>query len=162
MRNFIHTYINTGSYFGDFSTACTKKSKKLKGAILSKAKSSHDPQRVARILWTKTATSAILYGSEVIPIRKKELEILNSDAANVGKFILQIQPNSTNITAALVGGITTMKYEYYKRVISYCNKLNDKPEQELVKRIFRGLEKLGHKSSYISLLKEISWGQIIR
>ena len=63
-----------------------------KFSVMSKAKDSHDPALVARELWNKVALPSILYGSEVIPIRGQELRKINSEATQVGKFILQFQP----------------------------------------------------------------------
>ena len=142
-------------YFGDFAQNCLNRSTTYKGSIMSKSKSSHDPVVVAQQLWTKVAVPAILYGSEVIPLRKTELRQLNSDAATVGKFILQLPQNTTNVTSFLVTGIRSMTYEYYKRVIQYHEKLQEKEESELVKKALRETEKLKNKSGYTRLIEEM-------
>ena len=70
-------------------------------------------------MWNKAALPGILYGCEVLPIRKQELRKLDSEAAALGKFILQLK-NKTNVTAQLISGIETVEYHYYKWVIGYC------------------------------------------
>ena len=77
-------------YYTDFSEQCYLKSRMYKFSIMTKAKDSHDPPLVARELWNKVALPSILYGSEVIPIRGQELKKINSEATQIGKFILQL------------------------------------------------------------------------
>ena len=72
---------------------------------MTKAKDSYDKQMVARELWNKVALSSILYGAEVIPIRPLELKKMNSEAAQVGKFILQLPKSTSNVTASLISGL---------------------------------------------------------
>ena len=95
----------TSIYFTDFSQKCLKKCKMYKHSIMTKAKDSYDKQMVARELWNKVALSSILYGSEVIPIRPLELKKMNSEAASVGKFVLQLPKSTSNVTASLLSGI---------------------------------------------------------
>ena len=142
-------------YFGDFAQSCLNKSTTYKGSIMSKAKSSHDPIVVAQQLWAKVAVPAVLYGTEVIPLRRTELKQLNSDAAAMGKFVLQLPMNTTNVTSFLVGGVKSMTYEYYKRVITYHEKIQEKEEDDLVKKALRETERLGKKSGYTRLIEEI-------
>ena len=142
-------------YFGDFAQNCLNRSTTYKGSIMSKAKSSHDPVIVAQQLWNKVAVPAILYGSEVIPLRKTELRQLNSEAATLGKFILQLPQNTTNVTSFLVTEIKSMTYEYYKKVIQYHEKIKEKEECDLVKKALRETEKLGSKSGYARLIEDM-------
>ena len=151
----VHLNNKTSTYFGDFAKECTMKSKMYKGSIMSKAKTSHDPILVAQELWNKVAVPAILYGSEVLPIRQAELRKLDSDAAAIGKFILQLPQNTTNVTGMLVGKIHTMKYEYMKKVLAYNNRLECAQDDNLVSQIYKGARKLGNKSGYIKSLNSI-------
>ena len=151
----VHLNNKTSTYFGDFANECTSKSKIYRGSIMSKAKTSHDPIMVAQELWNKVAVPAILYGSEVLPIRQAELRKLDSDAASIGKFILQLPQNTTNVTGMLVGKIYTMRYEYMRKVIAYNQKLEQAPEMSLISKIYKGAVKLGNKSGYIKSLNTI-------
>ena len=139
----------TGIYYGEFAQACVKKARAYKFSIMRKAKDSFDPIRVAREMWNKAAIPGILYGCEVMPIRKQELRKLNSEAASLGKFILQIPKNSTNVTAHLVGGIETVEYHYYKRVIGYRARIENMNEERLAFRVFKYVmgspQKYGYK-----------------
>ena len=125
-----------GVYFSNFATNCVKKCRMYKFSIMRKAKDSHDPQSVARELWNKAALPSILYGSEVLPIRKQELRKLDSEAASMGKFILQLPANTTNVTVPLIGGIETMEYNYYKRVIGYQTRINKLDENYIARRVY--------------------------
>ena len=107
-----------------------------KFSIMRKAKDSHDPPSVARELWNKAALPSILYGSEVLPIRKQELRKLDSEAASMGKFILQLPANTTNVTVPLIGGIETMEYHYYKRVLGYQTRINKLDDNFIARRVY--------------------------
>ena len=126
----------TGVYFSNFATNCVKKSKMYKFSIMRKAKDSHDPPSVARELWNKAALPSILYGSEVLPIRKQELRKLDSEAASIGKFILQLPANTTNVTVPLIAGIETMEYHYYKRVLGYQNRISKMDVSFIARRVY--------------------------
>lgn len=112
----------TSEYFVSFAQNCVKKSKMYKFSIMTKSKDSYDPPFVARELWTKTAIPSILYGSETVPLRQQELRKLNSDAASIGKFILQLPKTTSNITATLIAGeriYTLIWFEHDLRVLKY-------------------------------------------
>ena len=145
----------TGIYYGEFAKACVKKAKAYKFAIMRKAKDSHDPIRVAQELWNKAAIPGILYGCEVLPIRKQELRMLNSEAASLGKFILQIPKNSTNVTAHLVGGIEAVEYYYYKRVLGYRARVQKMDNERLAHRVYNFImssnQNFGYKRCHESL-----------
>ena len=126
----------TGVYYGEFAQECVRKARAYKFAIMRKAKDSHDPVRVAREMWNKAALPGILYGSEVLPIRKQELRKLDSEAAALGKFILQLPKNSTNVTAQLVSGIETVEYHYYKRVMGYRTRVEKMDADKMAFRVF--------------------------
>ena len=102
-------------YFEDFSEQCLTKTKSYKNTIVAKAKSSEDAITVVTELWLKVAVPSILYGSEVIPIRKAELTNLDQIASTMGKIILQLPKNTTNVTSVLLAGIPSITYEYMKR-----------------------------------------------
>ena len=126
----------TGIYYGEFAQECVRKARAYKFAIMRKAKDSHDPVRVAKEMWNKAALPGILYGCEVLPIRKQELRRLDSEAAALGKFVLQLPKNSTNVTAQLVSGIETVEYHYYKRVIGYRTRIEKMSTEKLAFRVF--------------------------
>ena len=150
----------TGIYYGEFAQACVKKARAYKFSIMRKAKDSHDPIRVAREMWNKAAIPGVLYGCEVLPIRKQELRKLNSEAASLGKFILQLPKNTTNVTAQLVAGIETVEYHYYKRVIGYKERVEKMDEGKIVRRVFNYImsspQKFGYKQSHLSLERLLS------
>ena len=127
----------TGIYYGEFAKECVRKAQAYKFAIMRKAKDSHDPVRVAREMWNKAALPGILYGCEVLPIRKQELRRLDSEAAALGKFILQLPKNSTNVTAQLVSGIETVEYHYYKRVLGYRTRVEKMDTEKLAFRVYK-------------------------
>ena len=138
-----------GIYYGEYAQECVRKARAYKFAIMRKAKDSHDPIRVAREMWNKAALPGILYGCEVLPIRKQELRRLDSEAAALGKFILQLPKNTTNVTAQLVSGIETVEYHYYKRVIGYRTRVEKMDEGKLAfrvhKHIMEGVQEYGYK-----------------
>ena len=124
------------TYYTDFSEQCYIKSRMYKFSIMTKAKDSHDPPLVARELWNKVALPSILYGSEVIPIRGQELRKINSEATQIGKFILQLPRSTTNITPTLIAGIEQIEYPYYKRVLAYQQKIENLPDNSLTRQTY--------------------------
>ena len=127
---------------------------------MRKAKDSHDPVRVAREMWNKAALPGILYGCEVLPIRKQELRKLDSEAAAIGKFILQLPKNSTNVTAQLVAGIETVEYHYYKRVLGYQARIEKMNEGKLAYRVYKYVmdspQEYGYKLCHTRLQKTLN------
>lgn len=150
----------TGTYFNDFAQSCVKKARNCRFSIIQKAKESWNVKHVARELWNKCAVPTILYGSEVIPIRKQELNKLNSEAASLGKFILQLPKNTTNITAFIMSGIDTIEYHYYKRVLGYKYRMEKMDNTMKVKRIYNFImsseKPFGYKTNLLNIEKKVS------
>ena len=155
----------TGIYYGEFAKECTRKARAYKFAIMRKAKDSHDPVRVAREMWNKAALPGILYGCEVLPIRKQELRKLDSEAAAIGKFILQLPKNSTNVTTQLIAGIETVEYHYYKRVIGYRTRVEKMDEGKLAYRIHKyimgSVQDYGYKLCHTRLEKVLNGKSLV-
>ena len=155
----------TGIYYGEYAKECTRKARAYKFAIMRKAKDSHDPVRVAREMWNKAAIPGILYGCEVLPIRKQELRKLDSEAAAIGKFILQIPKNSTNLTAQLIAGIETVEYHYYKRVLGYRTRIEKMDEGKLAYRVYKYImdspQAYGYKQCYTRLQKTLNGKSLV-
>ena len=142
-------------YFGNFAADCVKKCVKYRGSIMNKAKSSYDPVFVVTELWSKVAVSSILYGAEVLPIKQKELRMMDSEAALIGKFALQLPSNSTNVISSIVAGVKTMTYEYYKRVLAYRARLEEKDDKCPTKRVYNYMKSHRPKHSYIVMVEEL-------
>ena len=155
----------TGIYYGEFAKECTRKARAYKFAIMRKAKDSHDPVRVAREMWNKAALPGILYGCEVLPIRKQELRKLDSEAAAIGKFILQLPKNSTNVTTQLIAGLETVEYHYYKRVIGYRTRVEKMDEGKLAYRIHKyimgSVQDYGYKLCHTRLEKVLNGKSLV-
>ena len=155
----------TGIYYGEFAKECTRKARAYKFAIMRKAKDSHDPVRVAREMWNKAALPGILYGCEVLPIRKQELRKLDSEAAAIGKFILQLPKNSTNVTTQLIAGLETVEYHYYKRVIGYRTRVEKMDEGKLAYRIHKyimgSVQDYGYKLCHTRMEKVLNGKSLV-
>ena len=67
------------------------RAKSYASKIISLAKESFDPCRVADALWKQVATEAILYGVQVVSITKEIMKTLDSIQARVGAFILGVR-----------------------------------------------------------------------
>ena len=150
----------TSVYFTDFSQNCLKKCKMYRGSIITKSKDSYDPPMVARELWNKVALASILYGAEVIPIRPLEIKKMTSEAAKIGKYILQLPQSTSNVTVSLLAGIEQIEYTYYKKVLTYQNRLIDMDNEELTKQIYNYVmnsdENFGYKRLITSIQKTLN------
>ena len=116
-------------------------------------------------MWNKAALPGILYGCEVLPIRKQELRKLDSEAAAIGKFILQLPKNSTNVTAQLVAGIETVEYHYYKQVLGYQTRIEKMDEGKLAYRVYKYVmdspQDCGYKQCHTRLQKTLNGKSLV-
>ena len=96
---------NPYSMFKSFNENVVKKSRNYLQNILSVSKNGADKAMMAYKMWTSIALPSILYGTEVFPLTQATLSELEKVQSRVGKFILQIPSNSTNLTANLNAGL---------------------------------------------------------
>ena len=150
----------TGTYFNDLAQSCVKKARKCCFSIMQKAKESWDVKHFARELWNKCAIITILYRSEVIPIQKQELNKINNEAASLGKFILQLPKNTTNITTFIMAVIDSIEYHFYKKVLGYKSRIEKMEDEMKVKRVYNFImssdKPYGYRTNLLSLERKMN------
>ena len=96
-------------------------------SVLSLVKTGPDRADLAYTLWTRCALPSILYGSEIIPLDQRTINEIVRCQSLVGKFILQIPRNSTNVCASLDAGLKPVWAVIAEKVLVYANNTMKKP-----------------------------------
>ena len=142
------------SLFKSFNESCVKKANNYLRTVLSLVKNGPDRSQLAHTLWTKMALPAILYGAEVMPLTTASINAIERCQSSVGKFILQIPRNSTNVCANLDAGLQPVWSIVAEKVLSFATKTMHKPHDYWPKLAMDENLQLGTKSSYTrNLLK---------
>ena len=110
---------------------------------------------MARALWLNCALPSILYGCEIIPIDTQTIKEIEKCQSTIGKFILQINNNSANVSSNLDAGLKPIKYVIEEKVLLYNKKITQKSPDSWPKQAYEELLKLGDKSQYIRYLNKI-------
>ena len=121
-------------------------------AIISLSKDGPDRSEVARCLWLNCALPSILYGVECNILKKGTLDALERIQSRVGKFILQLPPKATNVTANLDAGLKPMKYQIIQRQLMYHARLLTLPASWWVRKAYSEQVSLGMSSKYMRVL----------
>ena len=139
-------------YYNAYSQSVAKKADSYGGAVKSMASSSPDPILFASEMWKKIALPAIFYGCEVLPVRKEELDHVDSVAAGIGKYILQLNRSSANIVAALGANIAPARHYYLRKVMRYHADIRSGEANEWVKAVWEEQKVMKEKSGYWRLI----------
>ena len=104
------------------SEYCAERAEKARVYCLSTialAKDSPCPALFATRIWQTVALPAIMYGSEAVLIRKKELEEIEKEQAKLAKFILQVPQSTANVVAQTLAGMELIEVMYWRRVLRF-------------------------------------------
>ena len=142
-------------YQGEYADEVRRKTDNYIGSVKAMAKSCPNEREVAKELWQKVAMVAILYGCEVLPIRKAELDHLESATASVGKFMLGLKSGVANVVAQLAAGLESANYTYLRKVMRYHAKIRDGKANAWVEQTWKEMEEYGTKSAYVKLIRRI-------
>ena len=94
---------STLGIFKNFNEHVKKKAQNYLTSVLSLVRSGPNRSDLAFTLWTRCAR--ILYGSDVIPLLQGTIAEIERCQTLVGKFILQIPRNSSNISSNIDAGL---------------------------------------------------------
>ena len=95
----------------------------ITSSIITLAKESHDPCKVADALWRQVATEGILYGIQAISVTKKVMTELDSIQAGVGAFILGVRRTCSHEAIRKELGWKSMSAIIYTRKLQYWGRL---------------------------------------
>ena len=138
--------------FRSFNTNIVKKSENYMRTVLSLVKNGPDRSSLAHTLWTRMALPAILYGTEILPLTQCTINAIERCQSSVGKFILQLPRNSTNVVANLDAGLRPIWSIIAERFLSYSLKTMHQPSSYWPKIAFEENIKMGVKSAYTKTL----------
>ena len=148
----VHISTSSMGFFKSFNDSVVKKSRNYMQSVLSLVKNGPDRSDLAYSLWTRMALPAILYGTEVIPLTQFTLNEIERCQSSVGKFILQIPRNSTNVCANIDAGLQPIWSLVAERFISYASRVMLKPHSFWPKLAMEENISLGTKSPYTCML----------
>jgi hypothetical protein len=142
------------SLFKSFNANCVKKADNYMRTVLSLVKNGPDRSSLAYTLWTQMAIPAILYGSEIIPLTQASINVIERCQSTVGKFILQIPKNSTNVCANLDAGLQPVWSLIAEKFLGFSIKTMQKSSAYWPKLAMEENLQLGTKSAYTRTLSK--------
>jgi len=142
-------------YQGEYADEVRRKTDNYIGAVKAMARSCPNESEAAKELWQKVAMVAILYGCEVLPIRKAELDHLESATASVGKFMLGLGSGAANVVAQLAAGVDSARYTCLRKVMRYHARMREGKANSWVEQTWKEMEKYAEKSAYIKMIRRI-------
>ena len=141
--------------FKAFNDQVKQKSQNYLYNVLSLVRSGPDRSELAYTLWTRCALPSILYGCEIIPLRQSTLHDVERCQALVGKFILQIPRNSSNVCSSLDAGLPPVWSVIAEKTLLYAHKIMGRNPSYWPKKAMGENIALGNKSPYLKHL--IKW-----
>ena len=138
--------------FKDFNNQVRTKANNYLHSVLSLVKSGPDRSDLAYTLWARCALPSILYGSEIIPLTQATIDEVERVQTLVGKFILQLPRNSTNVTTNIDAGLPPVWSCIAEKVLVYAHNVMKKPPTYWPKLAMAENLTLGTKSPYLKYL----------
>ena len=143
------------SLFKSYNEQVKKKAKNYLQSVLSLVRSGPDRSELAFALWTRCALPSILYGCEIMPLNQGTISEVERCQNLVGKFILQLPRNSSNVVANLDAGLKPVWSIIAERVILYASKLMKKPMSYWPRVALTENINLGNSSPYSRYLMKM-------
>ena len=142
-------------FFRSFNDQVKTKANNYLHSVLSLVRTGPDRSDLAHALWTRCALPSILYGSEIIPLNQGTIHEIEKCQTIVGKFILQLPRNSTNVSVYIDAGLKPVWAMIAERVLNYASNVMSKPPSFWPKLAMGENLSLGEKSPYLKYL--IKW-----
>ena len=98
---------------------------------------------------------SILYASEALLIRKKELKLCEQMQSRLAKRMLGVPNNTASVAAQVLVGFVPMRAKYYHRVLKFFYQMKTADENSLFHRSYRTCKELGPRSHYWREVKRI-------
>ena len=118
---------STLGIFKNFNEHVKKKAQNYLTSVLSLVRSGPNRSDLAFTLWTRCALPSILYGSDVIPLLQGTIAEIERCQTLVGKFILQIPRNSSNISSNIDAGLKPVWAVVAEKFLLYAYSTMRKP-----------------------------------
>ena len=151
----IHLSCSPYSLFKTYNEQVKKKARNYMQSVLSMARSGPDRSELAHALWSRCALPSILYGCEIMPLNQGTISEVERCQSLVGKFILQLPRNSTNVVANLDAGLKPVLFIIAERVIKYSSNLMKKPSSYWPKIALTENLNLGSGNPYTKYLMKM-------
>ena len=116
--------LNTTYYMLDYSADRATKANVYCLSTIALAKDSPCPILFAWRIWNTVALPAIMYGSEAVLIRKKELDDIERAQAKLAKFMLQVPQSTSNVVAQVLADFEPIETIYWRRVLKFYGELH--------------------------------------
>ena len=126
-----------------------KRAAAYKGAVFSLANTSGDVVDVGVALWETIVVSALLYALEYVEVKDAVIKELDGIQATFAKNLLGVCSKSTNIIASVELGMKGFKHRIMEHQLKFYLKLQELPDDLLVKQAFLEYVVAGWDSSYI-------------
>ena len=139
-------------FFKSFNEQVKTKANNYLHSVLSLVRTGPDRSELAHTLWTRCALPSILYGSEIIPLNQGTIHEVERCQSLVGKFILQIPRNSTNVPVYIDAGLKPIWALIAEKVLIYSKSVMSKPSSYWPKLAMEENLSLGPKNPYIKYL----------
>ena len=140
------------SLFKSFNNHVRTKARNYLQSVLSLCRSGPDRSDLAYSLWCHCAIPSILYGCEIMPLTQGTIAELERIQSQVGKFILQLPRNSSNVVSNLDAGLKPVLFRIAEKVLIYSSNLMKKPVSYWPKAALTENLKLGSRSPYTTYL----------
>ena len=135
-------------YMLEYSADRLAKSKTYCYSTIALAKESPSPALFASRIWLTVAIPAILYGSEAVLIRKKELDDIEKEQAKIAKFILQLPESTPNVVAQVLAGFEPIEVVYWRRVLRFYGELHVSDTRTWQYKAFREMMNMESSINY--------------
>ena len=113
-------------FFKDFNENVQKKAEQYVASVMSLTRSGPDRCALAYTLWNTCAMPSILYGSAIMPLSTKTLEVLEKCNNMVGRFILQVGRSSANASSFIDAGLKPVWSIVAENVLLYARSVMTK------------------------------------
>ena len=121
------------SMFKSFNEQVRQRAQSYLYRVLSLVKTGPKQSDLAYSLWNQVALPSILYGTEVMPITKETLNVVESCQNTIGKFILQIPRSSANASCYVDAGLRPVWSLIAERTLQYAHRTMRKPQTSWAK-----------------------------
>ena len=139
-----------------YSESRVSKARMHATACLSLARSAPDPIGFALTIWRSVALPSILYATESLPLRQREIKLIESEQARIARFVLQLPSRSGNAATYLLAGLRPFKIVLWERLLKNFARLRDLPPHHLARRALNESISLGKRCNYNRVVNNIS------
>ena len=134
--------------FKSFNDQVRQRAQSYLYRVLALVKTGPKRSSLAYTLWNQVALPSILYGTEVLPITKETLDVIEMCQNTIGKFILQIPRSSANVSSYIDAGFRPVWSVIAERTLVYARKTMRNPLSSWTKIAMNECISMGEKNPY--------------